>query len=66
MESGIDTSVPDMDTSLFGMDSSIPCMDTPVFGEDSLIGNTHAMVPNNVLSDEYFYFFIVVYKLVSF
>jgi hypothetical protein len=48
--SGIEyTSFPDMDTSLFGMDSSIPCMDTPVFGEDSMIGNTHAMVPANVL-----------------
>jgi hypothetical protein len=43
--SGIDTSVPDMDTSLYGMDSSITCMDTPVFGDDSMIGNTHAMVP---------------------
>jgi hypothetical protein len=38
-----------MDTSLYGMDSTIPCMDTPVFGEDSMIGNTHAMVPANVL-----------------
>jgi hypothetical protein len=51
-----------MDTSLYGMDSSIPCMETPVFGEDSMLGNTHAMVPKNVLSDEYFYFFIAVYK----
>jgi hypothetical protein len=50
-----------MDTSLYGMDFSIPCMDTPVFGDDSMIGNTHAMVLKNVISDEYHYIFIAFY-----
>jgi hypothetical protein len=50
-----------MDTSLFGMDSSIPCMDTPVFGENSMIGNTHAMVPKTFYRINTIIFFIAVY-----